>query len=64
MTLPRDVGQWQGDPDPSQPQDHEDKQPIRLQSFCTHTIIQFFTFSTVFNKLHDILSTLILKGLC
>ena len=29
---------------------HEGKQPIHLQPFCTQTTILFFTFSIVFNK--------------
>lgn len=45
---------------PSQLCDHKGKQAIHVQSFCVHTIMLFFfTFSTVFNKLHEILSTLL-----
>lgn len=42
---------------PSQSGDHKDKQLVYLQPFYTHTAILFFPFSTVFNKLHEILST-------
>lgn len=37
---------------PSKPHNQKDKQWIHLKSFCTHTTIPFFTFSTVFNKLY------------
>lgn len=42
---------------PRQPQDHEGKQRIHLQPFCTHTTILFFTFSTALHKLHEIFNT-------
>lgn len=38
---------------PHQPCDHEGRQARHLQPFCRHTIMPFFTFSTVLNKLHD-----------
>ena len=44
-----DAGEWQWDAVLSQPCSHEGK-----QSFCTHAAILFFTFTTVFNKLHEI----------
>ena len=58
MIFSHDAGQcpWAGVP--SQPQDHESKPPICLQQFCTQTTRLFFTFSIVFNKLHEIFNTL------
>ena len=54
MKLPGDPGHWQWASAPSQACDHEGKQLINVQPFCTHATILLFTFSTVFNKLHDI----------
>ena len=45
----------QGDPLPAEPPGETDldgKKSIYLQQFCTHIIILFFTFNTVFKKLH------------
>ena len=42
---------------------HEGKQLIHLQPFCTQTVILFFTFSSVFNTLHEIANTLLSGGL-
>ena len=48
VTLSPDAGQWQRQLPVS---NHEGKQ----QSVCTQTSILFFTFSAVFNKLHETL---------
>lgn len=37
------------------------KSPIHLDPFCTRTIILFFPFSTVFDKLHELFNTFIIK---
>ena len=39
--------------------DLDGKQSIYLQQFCTHIIILFFTFNTVFKKLHEICNILL-----
>ena len=44
---------------PIPPRDHEGQQQICLQPFWTSMAILLFTFSTVFNKLHEIFSTLL-----
>lgn len=54
-----DFGMRQGALAPSQPCDHKDEQPIDLQPFFTQTIILFFTFSSVVNKLHKIVNILL-----
>lgn len=43
---------------PLRPPDHEGKQPVSLKLFCPHAFIPFSTFSTVFNKLHELFNTL------
>lgn len=48
--LSPDAGQRQRAIALSHPCDHEGKQLILLQPFCTGTTILFFTFSGVFNK--------------
>ena len=54
-----DAGQWQQVTAPSQTCNHDGKQLIHLRRLCTHTTISAFTVSTVFNKLHEIFSTLL-----
>ena len=39
--------------------EHEGEQLLYLEPFCTCTTILFFTFSTVFNKLHEIFNSLL-----
>ena len=51
VVLSHDAGQCQWAAAASQPLDYEGKQPVHL------TTILFFTFSTVFNKLHEIFNT-------
>ena len=55
--LSRDAGQQQWASAPSQSQDHKGKQPVHVQPFSSHTTILFFTFNTVFSKLHEIFNT-------
>ena len=57
-TLPC-AGQRQPARAPSRWLDHKGKQPIHLQPFCTHTTIWLFSFSAVFNKLHDLLNIIL-----
>lgn len=52
--LSPEAGQWQRASAPSQPRDHEGNPLIHLKSFCNRTTMLVFTFSTIFNKLHDI----------
>ena len=47
-----------------QPQDHKVKQLIHLQPFCTHSVILFFTFSTVLKKLYEIFNILLWNRPC
>lgn len=44
---------------PCQPHAHGRTQQIHLQPFWTHTTILIFTFSAVFNKLHEMFHTLL-----
>ena len=56
-----DAGQWQQITAPIQPCHYEGKELTLLQPFCIHKTILFFTFRTVFNKLHDTVNTLYTK---
>ena len=55
---------WAATAAPSQLCEHSCEQSIYLQPFWTHTTILFFTFSTVFNKSHEISNTLLQNRLC
>ena len=57
-----DAGQWQQITAPIQPCHYEGKELTLLQPFCIHKTILFFTFRTVFNKLHDTVNTLYTIG--
>ena len=57
--LSQDAGQWPLAIIPGQLCDHNGKQLIHSQPFCTHRSVLFFTFSQVFNTLHEMLSTLL-----
>ena len=59
MILTCDARQWEWAAAPSQPCDHKGKQPICLQAFWIQTSILLFTCSIVFNKIHEISSTLL-----
>lgn len=49
---------------PKQPRHHECKWPIHLQRFWTQTTIPVFTFSAVFNKLHEIFNVWLQRRIC
>ena len=59
MIRSHDIGQQQWASALSWPHNHEGKQLVHLQPFCTYRTILVFTFSTVFNKLHEIFNTLV-----
>lgn len=65
QVLSCDAGRGQGATVPSQPHRQESQQP--MIHFTTilypHTVL-FFTFRTVFNKLHEIVNTLLQNRLC
>ena len=44
---------------PNHPCYGEGIQSIHLKPLCTHTTILFFTFTTEFNNLHEIVNTLL-----
>ena len=59
-----DAGQWRWATAASQPHNHRGKQLIHWQPFRIHTTILVFTVSKIFNKLCEILSTLLQNGIC
>lgn len=59
LILPCAAGQRQQARAPSPPQDQEDEQPLPVPHFGTHAAILLFSFSMVFNKLHEIISPLL-----
>lgn len=59
MILFCDAGHGSEDGAPSQLCEPKGEQPTHLQPFCTHTTIPVFTFSTGFDKLHEVFKILL-----